>query len=64
MMCTNIRRVFDDVHLYNGAPFNGGPFNGAPSNGAPFNAPRPAHLERAAAAGHGERESARWSRSR
>ena len=37
MMCTYIRGVYNDVHLYDGAPFNGAPFNGAPFNGAPFN---------------------------
>ena len=30
MMCIHILRVFNDVHLYNGAPLNGAPFNGAP----------------------------------
>ena len=31
-----LESVFNDVHLYNGAPFNGAPFNGAPFNGAPL----------------------------
>ena len=32
---SDIISVFNDVHLYNGAPFNGAPFNGAPFCGAP-----------------------------
>ena len=43
MMCTHIRCVLNDVHLYNGAPFNGAPFNGAPFNGTPFNDVHPYH---------------------
>ena len=33
MMCTHMKSVFNDAHLYNGAPFNGVRFNGAPFNG-------------------------------
>ena len=35
-MCTEIRGVWNDVHLYNGAPVKGETLYGAQLNGAPF----------------------------